>query len=838
MGALRKFKRSLFIMGLILLLFCIAGAVLIYIYEDQLVSRFITETNQKIDTPIQAKSIKASWWEKFPNISIVLNEVVIDGSLPGPTDTLAIARNIYCTFNAWDILQGNWIVDQIHMEDGRLFLVQTELGDNNFTIVKKDTNSQKKEVGFKLEKIHLQNIAVTYLDLLRNQEYRLQTHQVEASLSAHNQAYDIQLDGAVTSEGLRIGQHHYLVNKPLILKGNISYQQPEKKWNIAESEITVSESTFLLNGFYKGFDNTLDFTLVGQNTNIQTVLSLLPEDYSRKFREYKSKGDIYFEGKITGSTASEKNLEIDLNFGSRNASFFHPNYQKGIEAVYLSGNFHTSEASDLSKAVLSLNDVRGVMELQPFSGNLKITNLENYHIQGDLKGTLDLNSWQRFLPPGKVTEATGTMQMDVAFNGPINYLKTSTSVDKFKTSGEIFINDLNFSLEKNSLPFRDFGGHFLFNGRDLAISDFTGVIGNSDFLINGFFRNIIAFIFSKNQPIGIEADLQAQNIDLDELLTGSTKARDETVVGKQSYTSFEINPRLALTFNCKIDQLKFRRFRGDQIEGKLQISNQVAHGQHIRFETLGGKITMSGRVDGRQKDHIRVYTKSSYKGIYLDSLFYVFENFGQSFLEDKHLKGQAFAEIDTYMAFDDHLRFKSSDLVVEAELIIENGELNDFEPLQKLSTYIDAQDLRRLRFADLKNHVIIKDREISLPNMVVESNVTTITVNGTHTFDQDINYRLKVPIKSAHRDKDEYFGALEDDGLNTNLFLKIIGTTQDYRVIIDKAAIKNKIKQDLKEEKWEFRNAVRNKGTEDAPQELEEGEFFDFDEADSTALDQ
>jgi hypothetical protein len=176
--------------------------------------------------------------------------------------------------------------------------------------------------------------------------------------------------------------------------------------------------------------------------------------------------------------------------------------------------------------------------------------------------------------------------------------------------------------------------------------------------------------------------------------------------------------------------------------------------------------------------------------------------------------------------------------VVDAGLIIKNGELNDFEPLQKLSTYIDAQDLRRLRFADLKNHVLIKDREIHLPNMVVQSNVTTITVNGTHTFDQDINYRLKVPIKSAHKDKDEYFGALEDDGLSTNLFLKITGTTHDYRVVYDKAAVKDKIKQDLKEEKWEFRNAVRNKGTEDTPQELDEGEFFDFDEVDSTALRQ
>ncbi len=836
MDALRFFKKSVFFLSLALLLFCVAGAVLIYIYQDQLVSRFIAEANQKIDTPIQAESIKASWWENFPHVTMVLGEVVVDGSLPGPSDTLATARSLSFTFNAWDIMQGQWIVDQIHMEEGKLFLVQTELGDNNFTIVKKDTTRHQKEVGFKLEKIHLQNIAVIYLDLLRNQEYQLQAHKVIASLSAQAQVYDVHLEGDVTSEALTIGPHQYFKDQPLTVKANIQYQQPDKKWYIQETEITVSESTFLLNGYYQGSDNTLDIVVKGRDTNIQTVLSLLPEDLSQKFRKYKSKGEIYFEGRLVGSAATDKNPEVQITFGCKNASFFHPNYKKGIEGVYLSGNFYSTKANDLSKATLSLKDIRGVMESQPFGGNLEIKNLETHHIKGDFEGTLDLNSWVRFLPPGKVTEATGTMQIDIAFDGPVNYLKSPNLVGKFKTSGEIFIDDLNFSLEKNSLPFNNFNGHLLFNGRDLAISDFKGVIGNSDFLLNGLFRNIIAFIFSKNQPIGIEADLQSKNIDLDELLTGNTKARDQTVVGKQSYTSFEINPRLALTFNCKIDHLKFRRFRGSQIEGKLRISDQVAHGQHIKFETLGGKITMDGRVDGRQKERIKVYTKSSYQGIYLDSLFYVFENFGQDFLKDRHLKGQAFAEIDTYMTFDDHLRFNSSDLVVDAGLVIENGELNNFEPLQKLSTYIDSQDLRNLSFADLKNKVHIKDREIYLPNMVVQSNVTTIAVNGTHTFDQDINYRLKVPIKSSKKDKDEYFGAIEDDGLNTNLFLKIIGTTHDYRVVYDKAAVKNKIKRDLKEEKWEFRNAVKNKGANDSPQELDEGDFFDFDVADSTAL--
>ena len=838
MRAVRFFKRSLIFLGLFLVLFSISGAVLVYTFQDQLVSRFLVEANQKIDTPIHADEIKASWWEKFPNISIVLSEVIVDGSLPGSADTLAVAKNIYCAFNIWEVIQGSWKIEQIHFEDGRLFLVQTELGDNNFTIVKKDTSANPRSTGFTLDKIELQNVSISYLDLLRDQKIDLNTPGITASVAAEGQVYDIDLNGSLVSKSIKINNLQYVVDKSLDVDGMIQYQQQGRRWNIEKTELEFNGSTFLVDGFYQGDDNQLDLTFKGHDTNIQSILSLLPNELSRDFSAYRSKGEIYFEGRLNGADTDTSQLALDINFGCRGAAFHHPDYKKGIRQVFLSGNYRSPDAGDISKATLSLTNIKGDMDGQSITGNLRIRNLSNYQVKGDLQGTFELDSWQKFLPPGQVTEANGSVQLDISFDGPVHQLKSPTSADKFKTSGEMIVTDLNFSLKENSLPFQDFNGHFLFNGRDLAISDFKGVIGNSDFQLNGFFRNIIAFIFAKNQPIGIEADLQSKNLDLDELLTGNTKAPDQTVDGKQSYTTFEINPRLALNFNCAVDRLKFRRFRGHNIRGKLNISDQIAEGDQIQFETLGGQITMNGRVDGRMKNHLRVYTKSSYKGIHLDSLFYVFENFGQNFLEDQHLKGQAFADIDTYMAFDEHLRFKSPDLIVNAGLVIENGELNDFEPLQKLSTYVDSQDLRHLTFADLKNTVQIKDRQIYLPNMVVQSNVNTIAVNGTHSFDQDIIYRLKVPIKSSKKDKDEYFGALEDDGLNTNLFLKITGTTSDYQVVYDKAAVKDKIKHDLREEKWEFRKAARNKVSDGNTQELNEEDFFDFEEADSTALPQ
>ena len=56
----------------------------------------------------------------------------------------------------------------------------------------------------------------------------------------------------------------------------------------------------------------------------------------------------------------------------------------------------------------------------------------------------------------------------------------------------------------DKIELQNLTGNMQFNNNDLALSNVTGKVGNSDFLLNGFFKNIITFLLFENQPIGIE----------------------------------------------------------------------------------------------------------------------------------------------------------------------------------------------------------------------------------------------------------------------------------------------------------------------------------------------
>src|SRR6478609_4317195 len=246
----------------------------------------------------------------------------------------------------------------------------------------------------------------------------------------------------------------------------------------------------------------------------------------------------------------------------------------------------------------------------------------------------------------------------------------------------------------------------------------------------------------ENQPIGIEADLKSNWLDLDQLM-----ALGLGESGSQDF-GFSISPNLHLNFNCEVKGMRYKRFAPTNIKGDLLVKNQMAVSRHLAFNAMGGTLTANGIVDAKNPKAINVSSSFKLDGIHIDSVFYVFENFYQSFIEAKNLKGQANADVSLEMSLDEKLKLFSETLTADISAVIKNGELNNFEPMQKLNKYVDDDALNHLRFADLKNDIHIENKTIFIPQMEVHTNATNITLSGTHNFDQQIDYRVVAPLRN------------------------------------------------------------------------------------------
>ncbi|HCW06716.1 MAG TPA: hypothetical protein DGG95_05055 [Cytophagales bacterium] len=816
---MKAVKKIFFYLALSLVVLILAFGGSVILFKDRIIQQFIREANKNLGTPIQIGKIDISAWSDFPNLAISFTDVYVEDSHKGIYPLLT-AKNVSFSLNAIEVWQGKYSVRGLKVNDSEVHLKINASGENNFSILKK--SDQSRNIGYDLHKVNLTNLKLTYQDLQSLQHHEFTSEKLIASVSNADHVYKIETDGDVTVNQIGIKDISLLEKKKFNIQGNLSYDEEKKIITIEKTALNLGRSAFEVKGDieFKTKD-LIHLNVAGKNTDIQTVLSLFPETMTKKLQAYKSEREVYFSVSLNGEIIKPL---LSAKFGCKNASFFHPQYKSKIEGANLRGSFASASFTDFSTAEIFLKEFSGKLNGKPFIAEFSAQDFDDPYISLTYTGEVDASSIQNFYPLENVNDFTGTIKANISLDGKISLLKKKSTAQQVQTSGNIDLSNISFAMIKPAVRFEKINGSLNFNKNDIAMSNLTGKLDQSDFLVNGFLKNVITYLLFEDQPIGIEADLKSEFLDLDRLVALGLGEK-----GSQDF-GFVISPQLHLNFNCDVQRMKYKRFTPKKIKGNLLVKNQIAVSRNLSLQAMGGSLEVNGIVDAKNTKVIDVSSSFKLKDIYIDSVFYVFENFYQDFIEAKHLKGKANADVSLEMALDEKLKLFPETLTANISALIKNGELNNFEPLQKLNRYLDDKALNQLRFADLKNDIHIENKTIYIPLMEVHTNATNISLSGKHSFDQQIDYRVVAPLHNKKKiDPDEAFGAIEETGGQTKIFLKIIGTTDSYEVKVDKEATKKKIVSDLKKEAKELKDAFQNREKKKKEVELQKDEYFDWD---------
>jgi hypothetical protein len=805
----------------------------VFLFKEKIIHEFIREANKNLNTPVNIGKMDVSVFRNFPHLSIVLKDVYIEDSHEGKYPLLT-ASEISFELNPVSVWRGDYTIQGLNIRNSETNLKINDHGKNNYTIINKaDRSEAPSTVSFQLKDVSLENTTVNYIDVTTKQHLTFKSKDLVASINSANDIYDIEAEGEVTTERISVNNNEFLTGKSFHIEGNLSYDDAQKSLLIRPSTLFVRNSAFSVEGTYNWKrENVIDITTKGTDTDIQTLLSLLTDPVAKRFEHYKSKGDVFFSARLHGKISRKVSPAIAIDFGFNDATLYNPGSKSEITDATMEGSFSSRQVLDIERAVLHLKNIKAKLNDEPFTADFRLINFKDPEVRCSFNGLLDASAITDFYPIEKIEKVSGSLLAKISFDGRIGLLKKRATAQRVSMQGTIELKNIWFAYDNARIQVGSLSGNMQFDNNDLALSNVSGRLGNSDFLLNGFFKNIITFLLFDNQPIGIETDLKSRFLDVDQLLAmGFGKAGDKPGSSKKPQYEFKISRNINLNFNCDVQSLRYRRFHANDLSGDLLVKNQMAVSRNIRFNSMGGDMMFSGIVDAKNNKAIDVVSTFRLNGIHADSLFYVFENFDQNFIIDKHLKGQAYADVALEFSLNQNLKLYQETLVSDISTSIKNGELNNFEPMKKLNKYLNDEGLSKLRFSDIKNDIHIENKTIYMPEMEVRTNVTSIKISGTHTFDQRIDYRIIAPLRNnKHVNSVEAKEALQEDGSGqSKLYLRINGTTDNYRVIYDTESVKKKITTDLKEEVRELKDAFKNKGTQEKKElELEEDEYFEW----------
>ncbi|SES71690.1 AsmA-like C-terminal region [Hymenobacter actinosclerus] len=742
--------RILKIIGLTLLGLLGAASLGLWLGQDWLIGRFVVALNQHLAVPVRASRLDVSVLDQFPRLSITLHDVVMQGSLPADTTRLLRARRLYCAFDATDLLRGHYRIRRLTLADGQLHLRRDATGQPNYLVLRPDTTAADEQpFALELRGIRLERVRATYTDAARQQFFALQTPDLRATVRLNGPQVEVTTTGPARIETVRLGSDDYFRAKDVKLNVLLDVDRAGQRVSIQPSTIGVGPATYSVSGTIDYAQAPrLNLQAAARQADVQAVLALLPPRLTRRLAGYRSRGQVYFEGTVRGEWSEQHYPAVDVRFGCRQAAFFHPEYRQQVDGVSLTGRFSNGTGQSAATAVLTLEQVRGQLAGRPFGGSLRLENLVQPTLQLELQAELDVARALKFFPVAAVRSGAGAARLHLLLNGPLTVLRQRPTARQAR--GELALRGVTLQLRDFRQPFSGLTGQLELRGADVAVSRLQGRLGNSDFRGRGTVRNATGWALGPGQPLRIEATVASQLLDFNQLLYAYQPAGSKRGGGPAAPAGgLHVPARLVLDVGLQARQVRYRRLRGRQLRGTLRLQNQVFSSPGLRLAAAGGQLSVRGTVDARQPQLLKARTVASCQQVRLDSLFYVFEDFGQHFLTSRHLRGTltASAESDTY--FDGQLRPLTDRLEAQVKATVRQGELLNFEPLQKLSLVADRATLRHLRFAELHNDFYIQSRTVYIPEMEIRSNVRAaalLRVTGTHTFDQQLDYHLRIPL--------------------------------------------------------------------------------------------
>lgn len=817
-GPFRILGRFITFLIIAFTLFCIAAAGLGYYYQNEVKGYVIAELNKQLNTEIivDGKDIDFTIIKSFPFASVDFKNVkALDATKNKKKDTLFTANKISLQFNIIDIFHKNYHIKKIEVNDGDINVRIDKNGNDNYHFWKSVPETDTSKFSFALEEIVLNQVEFSYKNYKTKQYVNLLINNSKLSGEFSESKYSLETESDLFINKIKLDGITFLRKKNIRAEIALYVDNTILSYKIKNGKIQMEDLLFELTGNVQEsqVNNELivNLGIRGENMDIQSVLSIIPNQYKDRINDYESSGDFYFDAIIKGTSSDNKTPFMEADFGIKNADITHVKNNIVLHNVNLKGHYTNGNKTNSETSVLEIIPFSATINQGSVSGELSIRDFNDPFIESKIKADLSLEEIQKFIKIDTIESITGLLKMDALFKGKWTSINISSS-ETFTASGKLLITDMNVKMKNNSLTFNTINGDFNFDNNDLMVNQLKGNVSESDFELKGIFRNTLGFALKEDQDITVEASLYSKNINLNEILANKEEDTKSTSHYKLKFSE-HINVRL----NSDIEHLSFRKFNAKNISGLVILKDKKMMVDPIKFSTMNGNITISGLVDGSDSTKVVLTCIADVNKINVTQLFTAFENFTQSYVTDQNIKGVITAKVQFSSVLDPELTMDMTKLYAGIDMTIENGELNNVESMKSLSRFIELKELANIRFATLKNSFEIKNDVLSFPKMEIKSSALDIILSGTHTYENVINYKIKLSLnellsKKAMKAKKENneLGEVTDDGLGRrNIFLSMTGTVDNPIIKYDtKEAIQN-IKQELKVEKHTLKTMLK-----------------------------
>ena len=750
-------KKILKIVGIVLLLLVVAAFAIPYFFKDQIKAKILTSINENVDAKVAFADADLSLFKNFPNASVTIDKLSIINKAPFEGDTLVSFEELNLKMSIKELFKGEnepMNIDGISSKNGLINIIIDKNGVGNFDIALKNKkedekdDSKSKPLALKIKEYEIENFRFQFYDEKSKMKMVLDSINHEGKGDFTSTKLDLTTK-TTTKVSLSMDKANYMKNVALSLDAVLGIDLEKSKYTFKENKAKINELPLEFDGFIQIVEAGQEYDLKFKTptSSFKNFLGLIPAQYAASLDNVKTTGDFTVAGFAKGLFSDTTVPKFNIEIASNNASFQYPDLPKSVRNIVIDTKI-INETGVMNDTYVNLDKLSFQIDQDVFNAKANIKNIaENALVNADLKGTINLANVTKAYPVKLDKPLSGILKADVKTEFDMQSVEKSDYA-RIKNAGTIDLSGFNYT-DENGKTMNISKVLVAFNPNTVNLQQFNAKTGKSDIAVNGVLENFYGFVF-KNQELKGNFNLNSNQLAVADFMTTEPETAKKEEAKKSE--AMKIPAFLNCSLTAKANTVLYDNLTLKNVSGKIIIKDQKATLQNGKTDIFGGSIAFDGDISTKEKtpkfnmdlglntvDIAQTFTQ-------LDMMKKIAPIAGiiNGKLNSKiHLSGNLNETEMTPI-----LSSLSGDLL--GQLLSTTVNSKNSTLLSALDSNLNFVDLTKLNLNDLKTAVTFKDGKVNVKPFDLKYQDIKVTVGGTHGFDQNMNYNLKLDVPAKY----------------------------------------------------------------------------------------
>ena len=778
--ALKITLRILAVLLALVLLAFIGAWIYLKQHKKEVISYIESEAGKGLNGgALHIHDISIGFKHTFPRIAFTIDTLVLRDSLwyQHHHDLISTTR-AYATLDFFKLVIGKISVGRVQLENPKFYIYSDSTGYTNTSVFKKNSPPKKnapKNLDYPILEIRNGSLTVDKKD--SNKYFGFNIPALECRIHGNsldpNLVIDAKMNVRIQKMTFNAKKGPFLEGKTVVGEFQFRFNRDSKILQFEKIKLAVDKQPFIFSGKFFLAEIPTPFLLSWETNNLsfRQAASFLSVNIRTKLEPYDISETItHLTGSLDNSEPEYKTPLIKLKLKVENRTISTPVI--AISNASFIATFNNEEirgkGHEDSNTVMHFTALRGSYDRMDFHcDSVEIRNLIHPRMKMHLVSGFQLENINSFMDENTLTFTKGTGKLDLTYSGSLE--KTYDSLRMI--SGTFNLDSAGLLSVPRNLQFSNGTGLIRFQNKDILVEHLSLNSGSTDLTMDGKINSVFYLINQQNNKLSIDWTVRSNKLNLNDF-TGYLQPKHSRLPSKkkksslaQTLTQFTTLLETA-DFNLDLHakQLMYKKFSGTNLQAEIILNENAIELKKIKLRHAGGSVSLSGSVRNESASNPFSF-KTQLKNIDVSKIFYSFNNFGLKSLTDKNIAGLLSAEVTLQGKFTNKAQLIQDDLKGFVKFNLLNGQLVDFEPVQKIQeTVFKKRNFSDIRFAELHDLLEVNGQSIRINRMEIRSSVFTMFVEGVYNFKTGPDLSIQVPLSNLKAASDS---SLQNKGINS-----------------------------------------------------------------------